>query len=137
MINVTLNEHFVDLVRVFFQHMGNNTVKKKNEMKISSGHKSSPKVLAAAAMRAWGRGALPINKMDRLGWLSESGFTHICVLRGTISLPGDDGDGEGGELQLWYHERSNGSCIYAGKTARNDKLVCELLMFYSFTSNSV
>ena len=50
----------------------------QDEKRLSE-HKSSPQVLAAAAifsrMRAWGRGALPINKMS-----SPSSFGHRFVL---------------------------------------------------------
>ena len=66
-------------------------------------------MLAAAAifsrMRAWGRGALPINKMDWLSWVSQLGYTQLCVVLGTVSLRGKK-DGEG-ELQLWYRARFN------------------------------
>ena len=75
--------------------------------------------------------ALPINKMS--DWLSRSGFTQICVIRGTVSLPGA-GNGAG-ELQLWYHEKKNQYLIYALKTTGDDELVCKSLMFYSFTSS--
>ena len=84
-------------------------------------------------MRAWGRGALPINKMaDWLSRLSRWGYTQICVVYGTVSWPGE-GD-EAGGLRLWYHERSNVSYISASKTSGGYMLVCELLVFYSFTS---
>ena len=84
-------------------------------------------------MRAWGRGALPINKMaDWLSRLSRWGYTQICVVYGTVSWPGE-GD-EAGGLRLWNHERSNVSYISASKTSGGYKLVCELLVFYSFTS---
>ena len=53
--------------------------------------------------------------------------TKLCVVRGTVSLPGQ-GD-EAGEIQLWHSENNNKYCIYAGKTAGYVKLVCELLMF--------
>ena len=56
------------------------------------------------------------------------GFTKICVVRGTVSLPGQ-GDGTG-ELQLWFWERTSEYGIYASKTPRNDRLVCELLIFF-------
>ena len=71
---------------------------------------------------------------DWLSQLSLSGYTQICVVHGTASLPGK-GDGAG-ELQLWCHEMSKISYIYACRTAENDMLVCELLMFYFFTSKS-
>ena len=75
-----------------------------------------------------------------LSSLSEWHYAKICAVHGTVSLPGT-GDGAG-ELQLWYCERRNESCVYATKTAGHDEstdvlaLVCELLMFYSFTSKS-
>ncbi|CAH3182560.1 unnamed protein product [Porites lobata] len=53
-------------------------------------------------------------------WLSRSGFTQICVIRGTVSLPGA-GNGAG-ELQLWYHEKKNQYLIYALKTTGDDEL---------------
>ena len=94
-------------------------------------------VLAAAAifsrMRAWGRGALPINKMDWLSWVSQLGYTQLCVVLGTVSLRGKK-DGEG-ELQLWYRAMFNDCRIlYASRIAGHDEMVCELLMFSSFTS---
>ena len=70
-----------------------------------------------------------------LSSLSEWDYAKICAVHGTVSLPGT-GDGAG-ELQLWYCERRNESCVYATKTAGHDEFtVCELLMFYSFTSKS-
>ena len=72
---------------------------------------------------------------DWVRWLIQSGYTQICVARGTVSLPGE-GDGAG-ELQLWYHKGSNKYGIYARKTAGDGVSVCELLMFYSFTFKSV
>ena len=86
-------------------------------------------------MRSPRRGALPVNKMA--SWLSALSlwdYTQICAVHGTVSLPGK-GDGAG-ELQLWHCEIRNESCVYATKTAGHDELVCELLMFYSFTSKS-
>ena len=65
-------------------------------------------------MRAWGQGALPINKMaDWLSRLSLWGFTQICVARGSVSWGSDS---KAGELQLWYHERNNNYHLYAGET---------------------
>ena len=92
-------------------------------------------VLAAAAifsrMRAWGRGALPINKMDWLSWVSQLGYTQLCVVHGTVSLRGKK-DGEG-ELQLWYRAMFNDCRIlYASRIAGHDEMVCELLMFFLF-----
>ena len=62
------------------------------------------------------------------------GFTKICVVRGTVSLPGQ-GDGTG-ELQLLFWERTSEYGIYASKTPRNDRLVCGIIdiflrMFYA------
>ena len=74
-------------------------------------------------MRAWGRGALPINKMADL--LSLSGFTQICVAHGIVSW--GSGDNAAGELQLWYRERDNNYCIKARKTAGVDILVCKVI----------
>ena len=78
-------------------------------------------------MRAWGRGALPINKMDDwLTWLSRRGFTQICVARGSVSWGSKDND-EAGELQLWYDEGDNDYCLYASNTARDDMAVCKVI----------
>ena len=79
-------------------------------------------------MRAWGRGALPINKMD--DWLSrfsQWGYTQICVARGIVSWGSEDND-EAGELQLWYRERDNKYCIYASNT-EGDDMVCKVDVF--------
>ena len=38
--------------------------------------------------------------MDWLSWVSQLGYTQLCVVHGTVSLRGKK-DGEG-ELQLWY-----------------------------------
>ena len=75
-------------------------------------------------MRAWGRGALPINKMASY-WLSLSGCTQICVARGSVSWGSEDND-EAGELQLWYDEGDNDYCLYASNTARDDMAVCKV-----------
>ena len=56
----------------------------------------------------------------------RSGYTKICVARGTVSWESEDND-EVGELQLWYHERDNGYWINARKTARRDILVCKVI----------
>ena len=87
-------------------------------------------------MRAWGRGALPINKMA--GWLrafSRSGYTQICVTRGSVSWGSKDND-EAGELQLWCHERDNEYCLYASKTAGDAMAVCKVIDVLLFTSKS-
>ena len=79
-------------------------------------------------MRAWGRGALPINKMasNWLSRLSQLGYTQICVARGKVAWTSKDND-VAGELQLWYQERSNHYCFYASKTAGDDNVVCKVI----------
>ena len=76
-------------------------------------------------MRAWGGGALPINKMAS-HWLSQSGFTQICVARGSVSWGSKDDD-EAGELQLWYDERDNIYYLYAINTTRLSMTVCKVI----------
>ena len=77
-------------------------------------------------MRAWRRGALPINKMDEwFSLLSQLGFTQICVARGSVSWGSEDND-EAGELQLWYRERYNDYCLYPKKTAGYGYVVCKV-----------
>ena len=61
-----------------------------------------------------------------LRWLSRSGFTQICVARGTLSRGSKDKD-EVGELQLWYHERDNEYCLYPRTTAGFGGLVCKVI----------
>ena len=73
-------------------------------------------------MRAWGRGALPINKMA--DGLSEFGYTQICVARGNVSWGSKDDDGAG-ELQL--HERGNRYYVYVNKAAGGGWLVCKVI----------
>ena len=86
-------------------------------------------------MRAWGRGALLINKMA--GWLSLEGYAQICVARGKVCW-GSEGNGAAGELQLWYNEGYNHYCLYARKTRRDEKAVCKVIdVFILFTSKSV
>ena len=78
-------------------------------------------------MRAWGRGALPKNKMAFWrSWLSQCGFTQICVARGSVSWGTKDNDAAG-ELQLWCHERDNNYGLYASKTAGDDMMVCKVI----------
>ena len=63
------------------------------------------------------------------GWLSRlslSGFTQICVARGSVSWGSKDNDAAG-ELQLWCHERDNDYCLYGSKTARGDIAVCKVI----------
>ena len=77
-------------------------------------------------MRAWGRGALPINKMaEWLSWLSQLGGTQICLARGSVSWGSKDS--AAGELQLWCHEGGNHHYLYASKTAGVDILVCKVI----------
>ena len=77
-------------------------------------------------MRAWGRAALPINKMAYwLGLLSQLGHRHICLARGTVSW--GIKDDAAGLLQLWYRERDNDYCLYASKTTRDDIAVCKVI----------
>ena len=64
--------------------------------------------------------------LSRLSWLSvlsRSGFTQICVARGSVSWESKDNDATG-ELQLWCDERDNNYCLYASKTAGDDMTVC-------------
>ena len=63
---------------------------------------------------------------DWLSRLSLSGFTQICVARGSVSWGSKDND-EAGELQLWCHERDNNYLLYASKTAGVDILVCKVI----------
>ena len=80
-------------------------------------------------MRAWGRGALPMNKMA--GWFSWllsqldfPGFTEICVSRGIVSWGRKDD--AAGELRLWYGERNNDYFIYADQTGGSNMMVCRV-----------
>ena len=69
--------------------------------------------------------------MDWLSWVSQLGYTQLCVVLGTVSLRGKK-DGEG-ELQLWFRAMFNDCRIlYASRIAGNDEMVCELLMFFLF-----
>ena len=79
-------------------------------------------------MRAWGRGALPINKMAShwLSWFSRLGYTQICVARGSVSWGSQDDD-EAGELQLWCNETDNHYRLYASNTAGVDLAVCKVV----------
>ena len=61
-----------------------------------------------------------------LSWLSQSGYTQICVARGSVSWGSKDKD-EARELQLWYREWDNNYCLYAIKTARDGRLVCKVI----------
>ena len=77
-------------------------------------------------MRAWGQGALLTNKMaDWLSRLTLSGYTQICVARGSVSWGSKDND-EAGELQLWYDERNNYYYLYASNTAGHE-MVCKVI----------
>ena len=75
-------------------------------------------------MRAWGRGALPLNKMAAL--FSRLGYTQICVARGSVSWGSEDNDAAG-ELQLWYRERDNNYRLRASKTAGDVIVVCKVI----------
>ena len=58
---------------------------------------------------------------------SVSGAIHrFCVAHGIVSWGSKDNDAAG-ELKLWYHERDNYYCLYASKTARDDKAVCKVI----------
>ena len=62
-----------------------------------------------------------------LSWqLSQSGFTQICVARGSVSWGSKD-NYEAGELQLWYRETDNYYYLYASNTKRDDILVCKVI----------
>ena len=63
---------------------------------------------------------------DWLGRLSLSGFTQICVARGSVSWGSKDNDAAG-ELQLWYGERYNHYYLYASNTAGVDLAVCKVI----------
>ena len=68
-------------------------------------------------------------------WLSLSGFTQICVARGSVSWGSKDNDAAG-ELQLWYREMDNNYCLYASKTTGGDMAVCKVIDVLLFTSKS-
>ena len=69
--------------------------------------------------------------MDWLSWVSQLGYTQLCVVHGTVSLRGKK-DGAG-ELQLWYRAMFNDCRIlYASRIAGHDEMVGELLMFFLF-----
>ena len=48
------------------------------------------------------------------------------MAHGIVSRGSKDND-EAGELQLWYRGRDNDYCLYAGKTARDGRLVCKVI----------
>ena len=77
-------------------------------------------------MRAWGRGALTLNKMANNSWLSELGYTQICVAHGVVSSGSEDDDAAK-ELQLWCREKDNCYCLHARKTARRGVSVCKVI----------
>ena len=60
--------------------------------------------------------------------LSLSGFTQICVARGTVSWGSEDDDAAG-ELQLWHRERDNNNyyCLYPRRTAGDGYVVCKVI----------
>ena len=59
---------------------------------------------------------------------------QLSVVHGPVSRPGKGY--VAGELQLWYTEGANVYTITVSRTAGRLMSVCELLMFYSFTSKS-
>ena len=76
-------------------------------------------------MRAWERGALPLNKMA--DWSRLSGYTPICAAHGTESWVSED-DEAAGVLQLWYNERENDYRIYVSNTeADYGMVVCNVI----------
>ena len=85
-------------------------------------------------MRAWGRGALPINKMASY-WLSQSGYTQICVAHG--SVPWGSEDDKAGELQLWCDKRDNHYCLYASNTAGLNMAVCKVIDVFTLSRPKV
>ena len=95
-----------------------------------SEHKCNPEVLVAGAslsrMRAWEWKELPINKMA-YNRLSLSGYSQICVARGSLSWGSKDNNDAAGELELWYDERDSDYCLYARKTARHNIVVCKVV----------
>ena len=77
-------------------------------------------------MRAWGQGALPINKMAY--WLidlNQCGYTQICVARGSVSWRSKDD--KAGELQLWYRRRDKDYRLHVRTTAGGGMLVCKVI----------
>ena len=60
---------------------------------------------------------------DLLSLLSLSGYTQICVARGSVSWGSKDND-EAGELQLWCHERDKNYFLYA---STGDEMVCKVI----------
>ena len=52
------------------------------------------------------------------------------MARGTVSWASKDNDAAG-ELQLWYHERDDDYCLYAGKTAGDDEAVSKVIDAFS------
>ena len=87
-------------------------------------------------MRAWGGGALPINKMAFwLNQLSLSGCTQICVARGSVSWGSKDS--AAGELQLWCDERDNLYRLSASNTAGLDRVVCKVIDVFTLSPPKV
>ena len=84
-------------------------------------------------MRAWGQGALPINKMASkwLSMLGLSGCTKICVAHGIVSWGSKDNDAAG-ELQLWDNKGANYHYLYASNTAGVDMLVCKVMLVSTY-----
>ena len=71
----------------------------------------------------------------RLSRISRSGYTQICVARGSVSLGSED-NGAAGELQLWYRGMDNCYRLHASKTAGVEIWVCKVFMFLLCTSKS-
>ena len=64
-------------------------------------------------------------------WLSQFGFTQVCVARGIVSWGSEDG--AAGELQLWYHEDSN-QYRMCGETADYNIVVCKVIDVFTYSS---
>ena len=69
---------------------------------------------------------------DRLSLLSRSGFTQICVARGSVSWGSED-NAAAGELQLWCDKRDNNYRLYASNTAGLDMTVCRVIDVFSLS----
>ena len=69
-------------------------------------------------------------------WLSLSGFTQICVARGSVSWGSKDDDAVG-ELQLWYRERDNSYDLYASKRAGHGNVVCKVIDVFTLPKSAL
>ena len=65
-------------------------------------------------------------------WLSLSGFTQICVARGSVSWGSKD-NGAAGELQLLYRKWDNHHCLYASNTAGLVMTVCRVIDVFTLS----